>query len=131
MPSIENSLPMKGVGMSFDRSRFDHIGVITEEKQQDENFVESTRVWVTNPRAHPANVEYLRYELDTPVEGPIRHSPHVAYRVDNVNESIKGHVVLLEPFDVAEGFVRVAFVLVDGATVEFMQYRDPNETGWF
>jgi hypothetical protein len=115
----------------FDRTRFDHIGVITEEKHGEENFVDATRVWVTNPRQHPANVEYLRYEHDTPVTGPIRHLPHVAYRVDSVDEALVGHEILLEPMDVADGFVRVAFVLVDGAVVEFMQYRNPNETGWF
>lgn len=120
-----------GIGMTFDRSRFDHIGVITESQQSEENFVDSTRVWVTNPRAHAANVEFLRYEHDTPVTGPIRDLPHVAYRVDNLDESIKGHEILLPPFDVADGFVRVAFVLVGGAVVEFMQYRNPNETGWF
>jgi hypothetical protein len=27
--------------------------------------------------------------------------------------------------------VRVAFVEVDGAVVELMQYGDPDETGWF
>ena len=73
----------------FDRTRFDHIGVVTEEKHGEENFVDSTRVWVTNPSQHPANVEYLRYESDTPVTGPIRHQPHVAYRVDSVDEAIK------------------------------------------
>ena len=117
--------------MTLDRRHFDHMGVITEARQKEENFVESTRVWVTNPRTHPANVEYLRYESDTPVTGPIRHLPHVAYRVANVDESVKGHEVLLKPFDVADGFVRVAFVLIDGAVVEFMQYRNPDETGWF
>ena len=117
--------------MSFNRARFDHIGVITEEKQGGETFVDSTRVWVTNPRNHPANVEYLRYEHDTPVNGPTRHLPHVAYRVENVDAAIVGHEVLLDPFDVADGFVRVAFILVEGAVVEFMQYRNPNETGWF
>lgn len=116
---------------SFDRTRFDHIGIITDQKHGDENFVDSTRVWVTNPRQHAANVEYLRYEHDTPITGPIRNLAHVAYRVDNVDESVVGHEVLLEPFDVADGFVRVSFVLVDGAVVEFMQYRNPKETGWF
>ena len=117
--------------MSFDRSRFDHIGIIVEDTQSDENFVDSTRVWVTNPRAHPANVERLRYEPDSPVTGPLRHQPHVAYRVDDIDEAVKGHEVLSEPFGVGEGFVRVAFVLVNGAVVEFMQYRNPDETGWF
>ena len=117
--------------MSFDRSRFDHIGIPVEERQADENFVDSTRVWVTNPRSHPANVECLRYEPESPVTGPLRHQPHVAYRVDDVDSAVKGHHVLSEPFDVADGFVRVAFVLVEGAVVEFMQYRNPDETGWF
>ena len=45
--------------------------VVTEERHEGEKFVETTRCWVTNPRAHPFHVEYLRYEPDTPVEGPV------------------------------------------------------------
>ena len=115
----------------FDRSRFDHIGVVTTRKQPDESWVEATRVWVTSPRAHPYNIEFLRFEPDSPVTGPLRTDPHVAYRVDDVERAIEGHDVALEPFDVAGGFLRVAFVDVGGALVEFMQYADPNEEGWF
>ena len=115
----------------FDRSRFDHIGIVTSEKQPRESWVEATRVWVTSPRDHPYNVEFLRFEPDSPVTGPLRTEPHVAYRVDDVREAIEGHDVLLEPFGVADGFLTVAFVDVGGALVEFMQYRDPNEEGWF
>ena len=117
----------------FDRARFDHIGVVTEERQEDESWVEATRVWVTSPRAHPYNVEFLRYEPDTPVTGPLRTLPHVAYRVDDVEAAIEGHEVLLEPFTPAPdpNFVTVAFVLVGGVIVEFMQYGNPDEEGWF
>ena len=115
----------------FERSRFDHIGVVTTEKQQRESWVEATRVWVTSPREHPYNVEFLRFEPDSPVTGPLRTEPHVAYRVADVREAIEGHDVLLEPFDVSDGFVLAAFVDVGGALVEFMQYRNPDETGWF
>jgi hypothetical protein len=115
----------------IERARFDHIGVITEERHEGERFVETTRCWVTNPRDHPFNVEYLRYEPDTPVEGPVRHDPHVAYRVEDVDSAIQGHTVVLGPFDVADGFVRVAWVVTDGALVEFMQYANPDEEGWF
>ena len=31
--------------------------------------------------------------------GPVRHLPHVAYRVDSIREAAKGLKVLLEPFD--------------------------------
>ena len=122
---------MQGVSPQFDRSRFDHIGVVTDEPKPGESWVEATRVWVTSPRAHPFNVEWLRFEPDSPVTGPLRTQPHVAYRVGDVHQAIEGHTVLLEPFDVGDGFLTVAFVEVGGALVEFMQYANPDEEGWF
>ncbi|MBM3679862.1 MAG: hypothetical protein FJW81_00740 [Actinobacteria bacterium] len=113
------------------RVEFDHIGVITEEERPRETWVEATRVWVTNPRDHSHNVEFLRFRNDSEVTGPLRTAPHVAYRTTDLDASIAGHEVLLEPFVVGEGFARVAFVLVDGGVVEFMEYRDPDEEGWF
>jgi len=117
--------------LQLDRSRFDHIGVPTSERKQGESWVEATRVWVTSPRAHPYNVEWLRYEPDSPVRGPLRTDPHIAYRVDDMTKALEGHTVLAEPFDVGDGFLTVAFVQVDGALVEFMQYANPGEEGWF
>ena len=117
--------------MAVDRATFDHIGVVTDARHDGEVWVEATRVWVTNPRLSTHNVEWLRFEPDTPVTGPLRTEPHVAYRVPDVEAAVVGHEVLLEPFDVGDGFVRVAFVLVDGAVAEFMQYANPDEEGWF
>ena len=119
-------------GRQFDRARFDHIGLVSDKRRVPESWVEATRVWVTNPRVHPYNVEFLRFEPDSPVAGPLRTEPHVAYRVDDVHEALKGHTVLAEPFlPGPPDFATVAFVLVDGVVVEFMQYEDPNEDGWF
>ena len=121
----------------FERSRFDHIGLVTAEQQPGESWVEATRVWVTSPRAHPYNVEFLRFEPDTPVTGPLRTEPHVAYRVPDVRRACAeaaadGCDVLAEPFDVGNGFLTVAFVRAGGAAVvEFMQYANPDEEGWF
>jgi hypothetical protein len=115
----------------FERARFDHVGLITEKEQPGESWVEATRVWVTSPRAHPYNVEWLRFEPDSPVTGPLRTEPHVAYRVNDVYRAVEGHTMLAEPFDVGDGFLTVAFVDVDGAVVEFMQYANPDEEGWF
>jgi hypothetical protein len=117
--------------VQFDRSRFDHVGLVTDEPKKGESWVEATRVWVTSPRAHPFNVEWVRFEPDSPVTGPLRTEPHVAYRVEDVGRSIGSHHVLAEPFDVGDGFLTVAFVQIDGAVVEFMQYADPSEEGWF
>jgi hypothetical protein len=108
--------------------------VVTAEVKEGESFVEATRVWVTNPRESPCHVEWLRFEPDTPVTGPLRVQPHVAYRVDDLAAALEGHTVLAEPFDptgTGSDFLRVAFVEVDGAVVELMQYGDPDEQGWF
>ncbi len=132
MLTIEtDASPLQARSPRFDRSRFDHVGLITDEQKAGESWVEATRVWVTSPRDHPYNVEWLRFEPDSPVTGPLRTQPHVAYRVEDVHRAIEGHTVLAEPFDVGAGFVTVAFVDVAGAVVEFMQYANPDEEGWF
>lgn len=103
---------------------FDHIGIVTEEKKAGEMFVAATKVWVTNMREHPYNVEWLRFEPDTPVTGPLRTQPHVAFRVKDIKKMMKGKKVLLEPFAVNDKLT-VGFILSDdGAIVEFMQYAE-------
>jgi hypothetical protein len=118
----------------IDRSRFDHLGLVTDEPKDGESFVAATKVWVTNPRAGGFHVEWLRFEPDSPVTGLLRTAPHVAYRVDDLAAAIEGHTVLAEPFDPTgrgDDFLRVAFVEVDGAVIELMRYGNPDETGWF
>ena len=88
--------------------QFDHVGIVTTEKKPDEIFIEPTRVWITDFQKHPYRVEWLRYEPDSPVTGPVREMPHVAYRVDDIEAASKGMKVLLEPFDV--GFAVVALL---------------------
>jgi hypothetical protein len=51
--------------------------------------------------------------------------------VEDIYRAIEGHSVIAEPFDVGNGFLTVAFVRVGGAIVEFMQYANPGEEGWF
>ena len=103
--------------------QFDHVGIVTTEKKADETFIAPTRVWITDFQTHPYRVEWLRYEPDSPVTGPVREVPHVAYRVDDIEAAAKGMKVLLEPFDV--GFAVVGFYQTDdGAVIEFMKYKE-------
>jgi hypothetical protein len=109
---------------------FMHIGLTTTEKKADEDWVESTRVWVTNPNNHPFHVEWLRYAPDSPISGPLRDQAHVAYRVDSLAEASRDLKVLLEPFEVG-GFARVGFYQYgDGSVVELMEYTR-SATEWF
>ena len=83
-------------------------------------FLESRRVWLTSAREHPFRIEWLFYEPESAEVELIRTMPHVAYRVENLEEAMQGHMVIAEPFDVF-GEARVSFIEVDGAPVEFVQ----------
>ncbi|MCY2990456.1 MAG: hypothetical protein NTY19_21650 [Planctomycetota bacterium] len=101
--------------------QFDHLGMITTEKKDEEIYVAATKVWVTDFQKHPFHIEWLRFEPDSPVTGPVREKPHVAYRVDNIRQAALGLKVLLEPFDA--GIAVVGFYeTADGGVVEFMEY---------
>lgn len=102
---------------------FHHIGLPTDEPQPNESYVPDTKVWVTDPADHPYRVEYLRFEADSPVTGPLREMPHVAYRVDDIEEHLAGEEIILEPFVPMPG-LKVAFIKKHGAVIEFMQFRE-------
>ncbi len=108
--------------------QFHHVGIPTDDQQQDETYVPDTKVWVTDPMKHPYKVEYLRYEPDSPVTGPLRELPHLAFRVDDLDAAIAGEEVILGPFESMPG-VRVVFIYKDGAVFEFMQIADDSEWG--
>ena len=107
---------------------FDHIGIPTNQEQPGEMYVAATKVWVTDPELHPQRIEYLRFEPDSPVTGPVRDLPHTAFRVEALEEAIGSDPVLLGPFQ-ATDTVRVVFVLKDGAVFEFMESSVPGH--WF
>ena len=124
------------------KKAFDHIGIPTDEPQPGESWVEFSQVWVTNPRAHPQRLEYLR-PLEKPEVAPdqiglwkLWNRPHIAYRVDDLAAALQGEELIFGPFNPG-GFGDVAFILKDGAVVEYMQYTDlshwfgqPNPPGW-
>ncbi len=116
------------------KKAFDHIGIITSEPQVGESWVADSQVWVTNPRRHPARIEYIRPLTmpDVPRDQlglwRLWHWPHVAYRVDDLRSAIVGKEVVLGPFFPAP-FVEVAFTHEYGVVIEYMEYRDLSH--WF
>ena len=103
------------------KKTFHHTGVITDRPQPDEIYVPASKVWVTSPDNHPYRIEFLRYEPDSPVTGPVRDRCHSAYVVEDLEAAIQGTNVLLGPFDPLEG-LRVVFIEEDGAVIEYMQF---------
>ncbi|NLX99136.1 MAG: hypothetical protein GXY83_23605 [Rhodopirellula sp.] len=105
---------------------FEHIGLVTDQSKPGESFVEATRVWRTNYLEHPFRVEWLRFEPDSPVVGPVRERAHVAFRVEDIATAAQGMKVLLEPFDVGPRIVAF-YQTDDGAVVELVQYKEDRQ----
>ena len=63
---------------------------------------------------------WMRYEKDCPLPELVKTVPHVAFEVDDLETALEGQVVIIEPNSPSEGVV-VAFVISDGAPVEFLQ----------
>ena len=99
---------------------FDHIGIPADAKRDGMRYLESKALWLTSPADHPFRVEWLWYEPGSPEAELIRTVPHVAYRVEGLEEAMAGQRLLAEPFDVF-GEVRVGFIEVDGAPVVFVE----------
>ena len=115
---------------SFDRRSFDHIGIPTHDEKQGAVWLQPDGVWVTNPRDHPLNVEWVRYAPDSPMHPRLRESFHLAYRVPDLDKALERCDVIVPPLDLGGGFATIAFVDIDGVVVELMEYADPNERGW-
>jgi hypothetical protein len=101
---------------------FHHIGLPTDDTQPGETYIADTKVWVTDPANHPSRVEFLRFEPDSPVTGPLRNLPHIAYMVENMDTALKGEDIILEPFSPMPG-LSVAFFWKDGAVIEYMDFE--------
>jgi hypothetical protein len=114
--------------------QFDHIGIPTDEPKEGESWVETSQVWVTNPRTHPQRIEYIRHKVKPDVpktdlkRWKLANLPHVAYRVNNLESAIAGEEVIYGPFDPA-GFGRAVFIHKDGVIIEFIEYSSLDV--WF
>jgi hypothetical protein len=104
---------------------FDHLGLITNENKGRDMYVKKTKVWCTDYDKHPYRVEWLKFDPDSPVTGPLREKPHIAFRVDNLEEASKGLKVILEPFfpvpDMYPDLKVAFFETEDGVIVELME----------
>lgn len=63
----------------------------------------------------------MRFEPEAPVPDLVRTVPHVAFEVDDLSAEIAGKEILIAPNSPSPG-VTVAFIVENGAPVEFLQF---------
>jgi hypothetical protein len=102
--------------------KYHHIGIPTKDRHEGEEYLEKFKVYVSGFETSPYRIEWMRFEPDSPSPELVKTVPHVAFEVDDIDEAIRGKNLLVPPNSPSEG-VTVAFVVDDGAPVEFIQVR--------
>lgn len=105
---------------------YDHIGIPTKEPKENEIYVEKYKISVTPYDNSEFRIQWVRYHEGCSLPKIIQELPHVAFRVDNIQEAIKGKKVLLEPYYPLEGWC-VAFIEECGAPVELIETQLSDE----
>ena len=106
---------------------YHHIGIPTETERDGEEYLEKYGMYVVGYDTNPYGIEWLRFEPDSPIPELVQRVPHVAFKVDDLEAELEGKEILIEPNSPSPG-VRVAFVVYDGAPVEFLEFDEPEET---
>ena len=102
---------------------YHHLGIPTSEKRENEKYLEKYKMYISGYEESEFGIEWMRFENDSPLPELVKSIPHIAFKVDDLNIELEGKEILIEPNSPSEG-VRVAFIIENGAPVEFIEFDD-------
>ena len=106
--------------------RYHHLGIPTVLPRPGEKHLPAFGMYVSGFDTSPYGIEWMRFEETSPLPEIIRTVPHIAFVVDNLEDTLKGREIL---FDISapSGGVRTAMILEAGAPVEIMEFSERRE----
>ncbi len=100
--------------------KYHHLGIPTTTPRPGERYLAHLKVHVCGFESSPYGIEWMRFDSDCAVPDLVRTVPHVAFEVDDLEAELAGKELLIAPNSPSEG-VRVAFIVHNGAPVEFLE----------
>jgi len=107
---------------------YHHVGIPVTEPRENERYSPVMDMY-TSGGDLPGRIQYHRFGPNCPLHESIQTKPHVAYKVDSIDEVIKGKHVLYGPYCPLKNF-RVAIVEEHGAIIEFVETTLTEEEIW-
>ena len=108
--------------------RYHHVGIPTTTARDGERSLPEFKMYVAGYETSPYGVEWMRFEPGCPLPELVKTVPHVAFAVDDLAAAIAGKEILIEPNSPSPG-VTVAFILHNGAPIEFLQLAEREDGG--
>lgn len=101
--------------------KYNHIGIPTAEPFAGEMDLPHLKMTVSDHQNNFYGIQWQRYWPDAPYPDLVKTRPHVAFEVDDLAAALAGQNVLIAPNRPSDG-LSVAFIEVNGAPVELLQY---------
>ena len=103
--------------------KFNHVGIPVQGRFDGEIDLPHLKITVSDHENNPYGIQWMRYWDDAPYPELVKTVAHVAFEVDDLEAELEGKKVLIEPNSPSPGVI-VAFVEINGAPVELMQYLE-------
>lgn len=101
--------------------KYHHLGIPTREVRPGETYLPEYGIYVSGFSSSPYGIEWMRFTPECTLPALVKTLPHVAFEVDDLEKEIEGQEILIPPNSPSKG-VRVAFIVHNGAPVEFLQF---------
>jgi hypothetical protein len=103
--------------------RYHHLGIPTDRPRPGEDYLAQFKVYCSGFETSPYGVEWMRFEPDSALPELVKTVPHVAFEVDDLDSELEGREILIPPNSPSPG-LRVAFIVDNGAPIEFLEFSD-------
>ncbi|CUH96769.1 hypothetical protein P22_2880 [Propionispora sp. 2/2-37] len=107
---------------------YHHTGIPTTKPREGERYSPTFKMYTTGGH-NDFRIQWHRFEEGCPLHPLIQSMPHVAFKVDNLDEAIAGKVILMEPYYPFDGY-RVATIEIEGAPVELIETSLSEKEIW-
>jgi len=107
---------------------FHHFGIPLQDGKEEGIFSEKAGMYTAdNPGRF--KIQWHRFTCVSPLHDLIKTVPHIAFKVDNLEEAIRGEDVLLGPYEPIDDYF-VAIINDAGVPVELIETSLSDEDLW-
>jgi hypothetical protein len=106
--------------------KYNHIGIPTTSSFEGEIDLPHLKITVSDHENNPFGIQWQRYWDNAPYPDIVKMIPHVAFEVDDLDAALVGQKIIIHPSSPSKGVV-VAFIEVNGAPVELMQFINRHD----
>ena len=104
--------------------KYHHIGIPTKQHNKHELYDTKWKYYTWGYDDSEFNIQMHRFDADSPVPALAIKYPHIAFRVPNLSEAIKGRKVIFGPLESKKGlFVAMIQDPATGMPVELLQSK--------